>query len=134
MYQSCQELELEPTLRMIYCRKFWDNSLPDWGVMMEVIIQNPSYDWERSDYESHLVEELNGIPVNLSDDIQAKYSTWNESDLTDDFEQLTWLTEFSESGNELKDVALAYGNEVTVDSVYCRPCLIVRVDSASDRV
>ena len=67
MYQSCQELELEPALRMIYCRKFWDNSLPDWGVMIsEVIIQNPSYDWERSDYESHLVEELNGIPVNLS--------------------------------------------------------------------
>ena len=132
VYQSCRELKLEPVLRMIYFhRRGWDD---DHGVMMEVIVEGPSYDWERSDYKGHLVRELNGIPVNMSNKTLARHSIWNHIDLTEDYEQLTWLTDFAKPANELKDTAVAYGNEVSLEFVYSSPCLIVRVDSASNRV
>ena len=136
VYQSCKELGLEPVLHMIYReRGNWEwNRTPEYGVMMEVIIEDPTYDYQSSDYERHLVEEQGGIPVNLSNGLLAKNSPLNDNDWTEIYEQLTWLTDFSESANELKDIALAYGNDVSVGFVYCSPCLIVQVNPASDRV
>ena len=135
VYQSCQELGLEPALRMIYSRRrSWENSQPDYGIMLEAIVEDPNYDYERTDYERHLVDELDGIPVNLKNDSVAAHSEWSDRYSTKDPGQLTWLTDFAKSTNELKDRVLAYGNEVTVGFVYCSPCLIVRIDPASYRI
>lgn len=135
VYQSCRELELEPVLRMIYSQRWkWDEHRPSHGVMMEVIIENPRYDYEQTEYVNHLIEELGGVPVNLYNGVLARDSNWNGDYLTESYEQLTWLTDFAESANELKDLALAYGNEVTVGFVYCSPCLTVHIEPASDRL
>ena len=145
VYQPCQELGLEPVLQVIYNgRPVWSQRRARIGAMMGVLVENPYYDWEDSCYEKHLVEELGGIPVNLSNDTLAAYSDhwrdWDEGDPEADdkpgevYEQLTWLTDFAESVNELGDVGPAYGNEPTVDYMYCSPCLVVQIDPASDRV
>ena len=113
-YQSCRELELKPVLRMIYSGDYDGGvGLPRHGVMMEVIIHKPDYYPEETSYERYLVEELEGIPVNLHNDVVATDWEWNEDELTDSYEQLTWLTDFTKSPNELKDIAPTYGNEVT---------------------
>lgn len=114
VHQSCRELELKPVLRMIYSGDYDGGvGLPRHGVMMEVIIHKPDYYPEETSYERYLVEELEGIPVNLHNDVVATDWEWNEDELTDSYEQLTWLTDFTKSPNELKDIAPTYGNEVT---------------------
>jgi len=136
VYQSCRELKLEPVLQMIYNeRADWEGYRARLGVMMGVIIQNPSYDYEASSYERSLVEDRGGIPVNLRNDVLATSSVyWNGDNPREVYEQLTWLTDFTESANELRDVGLQYGNECTLGYIYCSPCLIVRIDPASDRI
>ena len=132
VYRSCRELELKPMLRMIYDRRRSRRSKH--GVMMEVIVGNPNYDYQQTDYQGHLVHELGGIPVNLSNGDLAADSDWNQDEMTEDYEQLSWLTDFTKPTNELKDLMIAYGNEVSVGFVYCSPCLIVRIGPAGDRI
>lgn len=107
---------------------------PNCGVMMKVAVEGISYDYESSDYPRHLIEELGGIPVNLFNDATAADSDWNNRDSRERYEQLTWLTDFTKSANELKDIALAYGNDVTTGFMYCDPFLIVRIGPAVDRI
>ena len=137
VYQSCRELRLEPVLQMIYNER--SDLDPEYraglGVMIGVIIENPSYDFEASNYERSLVEDEGGIPVNLRNDVLATSSDyWNWDNPNEDYEQLTWLTDFAKSTNELRDVGLRYGNECSLGYIYCSPCLIVRINPASDRI
>jgi len=138
VYQSCRELKLEPVLEMIYNeRSDWGgyDTLAKFGVMMEVIVENPIYSYEHSSYERTLVEREGGIPVNLQNDVLATNSEyWNGDNPKEEYEQLTWLTDFSKSANELRDAGLQYGNECTLGYIYCSPCLIVWIDPASDRI
>ena len=145
VYQSCQELGLKPVLQMIYASG--ERSTPDsdpcrssyLGVMAGAIIENPEYDDRESNYEQSLVEEWGGVPVNLSNDVLAgdleSYWNWGWEMPKDVPEQLTWVTgDFAKSANGLRDVGLYYGNESTLDYIYSSPCLIVRIDPASDRI
>ena len=137
VYRSCRELNLEPILQTIYAERWeWKPSYrPRFGVMMGVIIHKPKYNLEESSYERNLVEKLGGIPVNLKNGDLATHSDyWNGDNPEEVFEQLTWLTDFHKSTNELMDVGLHYGNECTLEYIYSSPCLIVRIDPASDRI
>ena len=130
VYRPCRQLELEPVLWMIYSERLsWTQ--PSHGVMMEVAIQNPDYRCKETDYESHLVEELDGVRVNPPNDVLAADS---DHDLWERYERLTWLTDFTRSANELKDIALAYRNKTIADLIYCSPFLIVRINPVVDRV
>lgn len=130
VYQSCRELGLEPALRMIYSESEYR---PEHGVMTENIVDGSDYDYMSRNFTGYLLDVQDGVPVNLSNDFVA----WrgNYAERTDrQPEQLAWLTDFTDSANELKDRVLAYGNEVTVECVYLNPCLIVPICPASDRV
>ena len=143
VYQSCQELGLQPVLQMIYGSSDRSNldsgSLrQDIGVMLGAIIEDPEYYYEESNYQQALVER-GGVPVNLSNDVLAndleRHWNWGWDIPKDVPEQLTWVTDFfAESVNGLRDVRLHYGNECTLDYIYSSPCLIVRIKPASDRV
>lgn len=102
--------------------------------MMEVIAESPSYDYERSNYENHLVEEMGGISVNLSNSVLAAHSDWNQEESAESYEQLTWLTDSATFKNRLKNIGLTYGNEVSLETIYCSPCFIVEISPAIDRV
>ena len=142
VYQSCQEVGLKPVLRMIYTslgeRPILGSghNRPELGIMMGAIIKNPDYDYQESSYEQTLVKERGGVPVNLRNDVLASdlqdYCDWNIP--KDVCKQLTWVTDFTKSANELRDVGVHYGNECTLDHIYSSPCLIVRIDPASDRI
>ena len=141
VFESCRELELEPALRMIYSEGLNRAGRSSHGVMMETIVHNPNYDYNNSDYKRHLVEELGGVCVNLFNGVLAAESGLREElmELGDDdsmegCEQLTWLTDFTKSANELKDMTIAFGNDVSVGYIYCSPCLIVRIRPAIDRI
>ena len=132
VYRSCLELELKPKLRMIYSHRWnCDEGGPDHGVMMKRIVENPSYDYYEEDYEGHLVQELGGTPVNLSNGVPV----------IDSERTLTWLTDFAKSPNQLKDRGLFYenerdedGNDVSLKAVYCSPCLIVQISLPGRRL
>ena len=135
VYQSCLELGLKPVLQMVYNK---DRGSCYWsvhGIMIGSIVYQPSYDFNNQRYEVYLLEELDGIPVNLANGVLAADSEWNKQELIEEYEQLTWLTaDFVKSANELKDVTMAYGNDLSVGFIYCRPCLIVRIRPAVDRI
>ena len=142
IYQSCLGLKLEPTLQMIYAdRSVWSTwrQGPEHGVMMEAVVKTDWYDYQTWSYEDNLIEELGGIPVNLSNhSFASNLRYWDERDEDTDepggvCEQLTWLTDFSKSANALEDAVVSYGNDATVKHIYCSPCLIVRIGPASDR-
>lgn len=130
IYRICQELQLKPTLRMIYDDR---GNGTEFGVMMEEIIEQPRYDYERYgvSYASHLVDELGGIPVNKVNSDSARVARWFEEG--DGEGRITWISPFN-GRNQLRDFTMAYGNEVSVGYIYCSPCLIARVPPASDRV
>jgi len=139
VYQACQELQLHPSLRMVY-----DDDELEWdgtrigtrprGIMLETIVEQPNYDFKEESYREFLIKYLGGIPINLDNNTVASESTWMQGYgiANCQWKQITWVAPFKE-GNILKDVATAYGNEFAVDFVYCSPCLIVPIVPASDR-
>ena len=137
VYQSCWELGLKPALRMIYSERgtsLYDDKIywPNFGVMMETIVDGLTYNYESTNYIQHLLDELDGVPVNLTNN-----GVSDNSDYARDAEvfpeQLTWLSDFIDSANELKDHIIAYGNEVTLGCVYLNPCLIIPIPPVCDR-
>ena len=137
VYKSCRELQLEPILQVVYNERVdWDPAYrASLGVMMGVIVENPNYNYETSSYERSLVEDKGGIPVNLKNDALATSSEyWHGDNPREVYEQLTWLTDFTKSTNELRDAGLCYGNQCSLGYIYCSPCLIVRIGPASDRI
>ena len=103
--------------------------------MLERIVEQPDYDPMNTSYRDYLVERLGGVPINTDNTTAARESDWVQERYTvrKNLTQITWVTPFKE-GNQLKDAATTYGNEFTVDFVYCSPCLIVPIAPASDRV
>jgi len=129
VYRDCRELQLKPTLQMIYDDCENENG-PGFGVMINKIIEQPDYDYSYGDtYASHLVDWLGGIPVNKANPISEKMAEWFDEGVKG---RVTWISPFSEQ-NRLKDVTMAYGNELSVGYIYCSPCLIAHVPPASDR-
>ena len=104
------------------------------GIMLEMIVEQPNYDYTDESYREHLITEYGGIPINKDNKTLAKDSDWlQDHAATEESMQITWVARFKE-GNNLREVIAAYGNQVAVDYIYCSPCLIVPVDPASERV
>ena len=137
VYRACLGLQLNPSLRMVY-----DDDDLDWnrvrqatqprGIMLERIVEQPDYDYEDTSYREYLIDEFDGIPINKDNITLASDSDWVRDYKKPQWRQITWVTPFRE-GNNLRDVAMAYGNQLAVDYVYCSPCLIVPIAPASDR-
>ena len=121
VYRACREVQLQPSLRIIYD----DHDDPERGIMLDEIVRDPSYDYYSESYGNAL-KGLGGVSVNKDRDSWAA-----EED--DESEFITWISEFN-GRNQLQDLSMAYGNEVSADYIYCSPCLVVRVPAASDRV
>ena len=131
VYQACQELQLQPSLQVIYDD---DLSGPRYGIMMDRIVRDPAYDYMDECYSSVLVTELGGVSVNKAEDASLDRSHWAEGGYENsEREFITWISPFN-GRNQLQDISLAYGNEVSAEYIYCSPCLIVRIAAASDRV
>ena len=134
VYRACRELQLRPSLRVIY-----DDYRDDLehGVMLDKIIQSPDYDYERESYEGFLVRELGGVSVNKTEGTalrRSRRSHWGgDEDDEGESEFITWISPFN-GRNQLQDINTSYGNEVEVGYMYCSPCLVVRIPAASDRV
>ena len=132
VYRACQALQLRPSLRMVYDDEIYIDG--HCGIMLDKIVEQPNYDYMNVSYRGHLIKKLGGIPINVKNGAEARESQWvGTSGTTDNWEQITWVAPFKK-GNTLRDVATAYGNEVSVDFIYCSPCLIVPIGPASDRV
>jgi len=139
VYRACRELQLDPSLHMVY-----DDDELDWdgsrrgtrprGIMIKRIVEQPKYDYMSVSYREYLIKKLGGIPINLNNDTIARDSEWvQDYGVPKRWKQITWVTPFKEV-NILRDFAMAYGNEVAVDYIYCSPCLIVPIVPADDRV
>jgi len=120
----CRELQLKPALQMIY------GDRAEFGVMIDEIIERPNCDYSYGvGYTSHLVDELGGISVNKANPSSNKMVKWFDEG---DEGRITRISPFSQQ-NRLKDITMAYGNEVSVGYIHCSPCLIAHVPPASDR-
>jgi len=72
VYQACRELQLQPSLQMIYD----DNqSRPRYGITLDEIAQDPECNHEYESYERGLVE-LGGVPVNRTERAALGRSFW----------------------------------------------------------
>jgi len=129
VYRAFRELKLQPSLQMIYDD---DRDGLEHGIMLGEIIQGPSYDYEVESYGSALMG-LGGVSVNKTEDGMFNPPDWatDEDDVEREF--ITWISPFN-GRNQLQDLYMAYGNEVSADYIYCSPCLVVRIPAASDRV
>ncbi|KAF9648980.1 hypothetical protein BDM02DRAFT_3269016 [Thelephora ganbajun] len=127
VYRACRELQLQPSLQVIYSEG------DRYGVMMDRIVRDPDYDYEGGySYEDTLIGELGGVSVNKIQDAAIERSPW-VSNGEDEGAFITWISPFN-GKNQLQDVSMAYGNEVSVGYIYCSPCIIARIAAASDRI
>jgi hypothetical protein len=134
IYKACQELRLKPVLQMIYDGDDYGNyrTTPKNGIMMSEIVEQPDYaHWtEEETYRGCLIDDLGGIPVNTVNPDSDLMLGW----FTEGYqERITWISPFNVR-NQLRDYTVVQSNDVTVDYIYCSPCLIARVPPASDRV
>ena len=129
VYQACLELQLQPSLRVIY------DDGPNrrgHGIMLEQITKDPPYDYGQESYEEVLVRDLGGVPVNKIEGPDPRKFRW-ANELGIEGELITWISPFNEK-NQLQDLNIGYGNEFEAGFIYSSPCLIARVAAASDRV
>ena len=131
VYRACREAQLQPSLRMIY-DDLQSNCCTQYGIMMDHITKDPSYDYQLTSYEGVLVQDLGGIPVNRIEGANIDGSSWVAYRGAQG-EFITWISPLNER-NQLQDLYTAYGNEVEAGYIYCRPCIIVRIPPASDRI
>ena len=132
VYRACRELRLQPSLRMIYDDYHGGYSNGGYGIMLDRIAQEPDYDYQESSYEGALLEDLGGVSVNKTNDGSIESSYWVASRGIQG-ESITWVSPLNER-NQLQDIHTSYGNEVETGYIYCRPCIIVPIPAASDRV
>ena len=129
VYRACRELQLQPSLRVIYD----DNRHGmGYGIMVDKIASNPYYDYEDGSYEGTLIKDLGGVGVNKTEDLDFNRNRYLEED-EGEGELITWISPFN-GRNRSQDINMAYGNEFSADYIYCSPCIIVRVAAAADRV
>jgi hypothetical protein len=111
-----------------------DRSGSEYGIMLDEIVRDPNYSCERygESYGGVLMMDMGGVSVNKTQGAVPDDAPW-VADYDTEGEFITWISPFNER-NRLKDICMAYGNEVTADYIYCSLCLIVRVAPASDRM
>lgn len=134
VYRACQELQLQPLLRMVYddYQSGGYEYSREYGIMLDWIEQDPDYDYQITCYEGALVNDLGGVAVNKSKGAPIEGSYWvAERGIQGEF--ITWISPLNER-NQLQDIHTTYGNEVETGYIYCRPCIIVRVPAASNRM
>jgi len=130
VYQTCRELQLRPSLKMIYDDT---ESGPGYGIMLDEIVQNPEYDYDYESYERGLVE-LGGVPVNITERAVLALSSWvMDSEGETEGEFITWISPFN-GRSWLQELFILCGSEISAGYIHCSPCLIVRIAPAIDRV
>ena len=127
VYRAFRELQFQPSLQMIYYDERYNPRL-NRCIMLDNIVQNPSYDYKYDSYWDAL-RELGGVWVNPTEDTVFDRSRRAAGE----FEFITWISPFTER-NRLRDLYLAYEDDVSTGHAYCSPCLIVRIPPACDRV
>ena len=132
VYRACRELQLQPLLRVIY-DDYQSGGGVEYGVMVDKIVRGPNYNYTRECYESALMAVRGGVSVNKIEGATLNHTYWAEEDGDRESEFITCISPFN-GKNQLQDIRMAYGNEVSADFIYCSPCLIVRIAAASDRV
>lgn len=129
VYRACQELQLRPSLRVIYDDY---HSGPEYGIMVDRIAQNHDYDYYDESYEGSLIAKMGGVSVNKTGAPDLDRSR-RVLDGEGEAQFITWISPLNER-NKLQDLAMAYGNEVSAEFIYCNPCIVARVAAATDRV
>ena len=137
VYQTCRDLELQTSLRMIYD----DSESRKFGIMLDRVVREPLYDVGgifgsdvADSYEAALVKDDGGVPVNKLENANLGDCTRVSEDSEGEF--ITWIFPFNRQ-NRLQDVnisSISHKFEVSWGYTYCSPCIIVRVPHASDRM
>jgi len=130
VYRACRELQLWPSLQMVYDDE--TSGMKQYGIMLDRVIMAPSYDYETVSYEGHLIADQDGILINKIESANPDHSDWVYGG-GEKGEFITWVSPFNER-NQLRDITMIYGNELSTGYIYCSPCMIVRIDAASDRM
>ena len=134
VYNACQELGLEPSLRLIW----WDEEHPKYGIMVDKIAVGHYYDSETESYETSLFSDLDGVAVNVAEGA-ALDDYYRVSEGEGEGEFIEWVSPFS-TLNKMRDIAIRstetgfYGGEQYRENIYFSPCIIVRIAAAIDRV
>ena len=128
VYRACLELGLQPSLKIIY-----DDEPSQYGIMLDRIVQDPGYTYMTDTYEDALVNDYGGVPVNKVEGAVIDHSPWVEEEgVRGEF--ITWISPFNGLNRLEDDKTEYYGNEPAAECIYCSPCIIARVPTASDRV
>ena len=125
VYRACRELWLQPSLRMIHDD---EDSNGDYGIMLDQIVEDPEYSCYDNTYEGALIGDMGGVSVNLGNDISIE-----SSDRGTQGESITWVSPLNER-NQLQAIKRSYDYKMGFGRTYCRPCIIVPIPAASDRV
>jgi len=127
---ACRELQLQPSLKMIYDDS---HSEPGLRIVSERISRGPSCDCMNGRHEITLMRDLGGVPVNRTEGGDPSQSYWvYETGIQGEF--ITWISPFN-GRNQLQFTGM---RDVDEDEYrkddYCSPCVVARVAPASDRV
>ena len=130
VYQACRELQLQPSLKMIYD----DEISMGCGIMLGEIAHDPLYDViiEGERYEHALVRD-GGVPVNKTEDARPEEGSDWVAEEEKEGEFITWISPFNEQ-NRLQDITVTRGKYASTGYIDCSPCIIARAGAAIDRV
>ena len=137
VYQVCQELQLQPELKIIY--DDYRNG-EEFGIMLDTIPSYVGYDPENGEtYEEGLMSDCSGVSVNKTEHANMSESKWASEEEEEEEEEegrtefITWVSPFN-GRNKVQDLTVTLGNDVNPGIIYCSPCIIARIDAASDRM
>ena len=125
VYKACLELQLEPSLKMIYDDAQSEDS--KYGIMLDNLNVGPYSYYEDDTYQRILVRRLGGIPVNRTEGAPIDQSFWvSEEEFEGEF--IHWVSPLN-TRNQLRDISIDYTDDDTpANVIYCNPCIIVRID------
>ena len=108
------------------------SGLKKYGIMLDRVVMAPSYGYESISYEGHLITNQSGILINKIESASPDDSDWVHGG-EEKGEFITWVSP-SNVRNQLRDITMIYGNELSTGLIYCSLCMIVLVVAASDRM
>jgi len=124
VYRACREVQLQPSLRMIYDEDLYS----ELGTMLDYITEvdyHPHYETYR--------EALGGVTVNTIEMEPAELDDYHWVKQGNYAEFIAWISPPSKR-NQLQDISVALGKCVSTELIYCCPCLIVDIPAAGDRM
>ena len=131
VYQVCQELQLQPSLQVIYDddRR---NEASD-GIMLDEIVRDINYDYESRSYGQILVDALGGVPVNKTEDAHhgGEEDEDEDEDEYDNKDFITWISPFNQR-NQLAGSCSLNGKDLIPANF--SPCIIAYIAAAHDRM